>query len=121
PLVLASRVLPELPVLLAPDESPVGPELPATACGLAVASEAAHPVSPVFVAEVCAVVSPERPEMAVGVTETSIEPPAPPLPSARGAESAVTALEAGPPAAALTPSATPPSPAVELALPPAPP
>ena len=86
----------------------MGPESPDTAAGVATASEAAHPVSPVLVADARAVVSPELPEMAVGSTVTCTLPPAPPLPSAKGAESAVTAPVTAPPAPAVAPSAMPP-------------
>ena len=73
-----------MPVLTAPAVTltspvrPVSPELPDTAVGLPTAVELAPPVSPVFVAEDCAVEAPELPETAVGVCQPLTSPPSPP-------------------------------------------
>src|SRR5438309_1523125 len=86
---LAGPVSPEDDLL--PAASPVEPDDPESATGLAHEVDAAQPVSPVLVADDWAVVPPERPEMAVGMTVTSTDPPLPPLASPSGTELAVTA------------------------------
>src|SRR4051812_12249899 len=80
PLARESPVAPEspeperLPVAL-----PVAPEPPESAVGLEPADDDAGPVSPVLVADDCALTLPELPEIAVETTVTSTLPPRPPL------------------------------------------
>ena len=72
--------MPLMPVLMAPavrftlPVSPVLPESPDTAVGLPTAVELAPPVSPVLVAEDCAVEAPELPEKALGACRGAFVP-----------------------------------------------
>src|SRR5205085_11416644 len=81
----SGRAVPLMAVLIAPAVSftspvlPVSPESPETATGLPTAVELAPPVSPVLVAEDCAVDAPELPDRALGVWEPFTSPPSPPL------------------------------------------
>src|SRR5438067_607057 len=80
PVAVASPVLPESPEdAFLPDASPVEPDDPDRATGAADPVDAAHPVSPLLVADDWAVASPDRPVMAVGITVTLTDPPLPPL------------------------------------------
>jgi hypothetical protein len=96
--------------------SPVLPELPVVAVGLAAPVELAPPVSPVFVTEDWAVALPELPEVALGAMTRSTLPPAPPLASPLAMESppVTVPLPRALPAPTLTTEAEP-------ALPPDPP
>src|SRR5206468_6143791 len=68
PLAVALPVRPESPEdAFLPLASPVAPDEPDSATGLADDVDAAHPVSPVLVADDWAVVSPDLPEIAVGM------------------------------------------------------
>src|SRR5207247_1098384 len=82
------------------------------ASGLDPALDCAQPVSPVLVAELWALTSPESPEIAVGTTVTPTLPPAPPLASARAIDPPPTAPPvAAPPAAPVMALTDPPVPA----------
>jgi len=121
PVAVASPVLPESPEdAFLPDASPVEPDDPDRATGAADPVDAAHPVSPLLVADDWAVASPDRPVMAVGITVTLTDPPLPPLASPMGTELAVTTPRAEPPAATVAPVATPPLPDLADAAPPGP-
>src|SRR5581483_6360734 len=74
---------------------------------------------PVLVAEDCATALPELPEIAVGITVTSTDPPSPPLASPTAMESTEVMLLAGPPAASVAPNAVPALPDFAEAEPPA--
>src|SRR5207248_10073110 len=79
--------LPPTRLLSADPVLPVGPELPETSSGLEAALAVAGPVSPVLVADDCAVDAPDPPEVALGSNVPCTEPPSPPLAPALAMES----------------------------------
>src|SRR5207248_1475019 len=85
-VLLADRLTWTSPVL------PVEPESPETTTGFDSDVDDAAPVLPVFVAEDCATVAPELPELVNGLTCRITDPPAPPLAEATAIESPPTAL-----------------------------
>src|SRR5438132_4613790 len=123
PPAVASPVSPDDPEeACVPEAPPDGPEEPDTAVGLEPALDWAHPVFPVLVADVWARVSPELPEVAVGITVTFTLPPAPPLASARARDPPPTACPvAAPPAPTVMSVTEPPAPETADADPPRPP
>jgi hypothetical protein len=90
--------LPLIAVLLAEtcDEAapvlPLSPEFPDVADGLETDVDEAAPVLPVLVADDWAVVAPESPDVATGLTSTWTEPPPPPSAEAEAMESPPLAL-----------------------------
>ena len=100
--------------------APVAPELPDVATGFETALDVAFPVWPLLVALDWALVEPELPVDAVGLTRTVDPPPLPPLALPTATLEPPTAVEASV-GGATTFTAAPPDPATGAATPPLPP